>query len=234
MRTQFKFRSNVLFITCLLIGANAVYAWQADNGDGTFTNPLFYDEFSDPDLIRVPRHHAVVPIEFVPRNELVGRSGVLEILPEQLDRLNNQLLQIAPLALRRRLTGEHEHVLHDGIEVRDRFLDLRNEGAALVPREVFRVYLITQTVEILVQPRVVGGGTLSFLVHSPRGREVYNHYPEATSRAEEMAVRLAREAVREAGAEAISVRVNRQEVHLGRLPEMTVRATASGRPRLEA
>lgn len=27
--------------------------WRADNGNGTFTNPLFYDEFSDPDLIRV-------------------------------------------------------------------------------------------------------------------------------------------------------------------------------------
>ena len=27
--------------------------WIADNGDGTFSNPLFYDEFSDPDLIRV-------------------------------------------------------------------------------------------------------------------------------------------------------------------------------------
>src|SRR5689334_6862799 len=29
------------------------HAWHADNGNGTFTNPLFYDEFSDPDLIRV-------------------------------------------------------------------------------------------------------------------------------------------------------------------------------------
>ena len=27
--------------------------WLPDNGNGTFTNPLFYDEFSDPDLIRV-------------------------------------------------------------------------------------------------------------------------------------------------------------------------------------
>ncbi|MBN2612032.1 MAG: glycoside hydrolase 43 family protein [Bacteroidales bacterium] len=27
--------------------------WMADNGNGTFTNPLFYEEFSDPDLIRV-------------------------------------------------------------------------------------------------------------------------------------------------------------------------------------
>jgi xylan 1,4-beta-xylosidase len=27
--------------------------WTSDNGNGTFTNPLFYEEFSDPDLIRV-------------------------------------------------------------------------------------------------------------------------------------------------------------------------------------
>ncbi len=27
--------------------------WMPDNGNGTFTNPLFYDEFSDPDIIRV-------------------------------------------------------------------------------------------------------------------------------------------------------------------------------------
>jgi len=27
--------------------------WTPDNGNGTFTNPLFYEEFSDPDLIRV-------------------------------------------------------------------------------------------------------------------------------------------------------------------------------------
>ena len=27
--------------------------WLADNGNGTFSNPLFFDEFSDPDLIRV-------------------------------------------------------------------------------------------------------------------------------------------------------------------------------------
>jgi len=27
--------------------------WMADNGNGTYTNPLFYDEFSDPDVVRV-------------------------------------------------------------------------------------------------------------------------------------------------------------------------------------
>ena len=28
-------------------------SWSADNGNGTYTNPLFYDEFSDPDILRV-------------------------------------------------------------------------------------------------------------------------------------------------------------------------------------
>lgn len=31
----------------------AYRTWTSDNGNGTFSNPLFYDEFSDPDLIRV-------------------------------------------------------------------------------------------------------------------------------------------------------------------------------------
>jgi xylan 1,4-beta-xylosidase len=33
--------------------AAVAVTWTSDNGNGTFTNPLFYDEFSDPDLIRV-------------------------------------------------------------------------------------------------------------------------------------------------------------------------------------
>jgi xylan 1,4-beta-xylosidase len=39
----------------LLAGAASTHAqtWMPDNGDGTFTNPLFYEEFSDPDMIRV-------------------------------------------------------------------------------------------------------------------------------------------------------------------------------------
>ena len=28
-------------------------SWSADSGNGTYYNPLFYDEFSDPDMIRV-------------------------------------------------------------------------------------------------------------------------------------------------------------------------------------
>ena len=34
-------------------GAPVRTTWMPDNGNGTYTNPLFYDEFSDPDLIRV-------------------------------------------------------------------------------------------------------------------------------------------------------------------------------------
>lgn len=45
----------ILFSLLLMAGAaNAqVTTWTADNGNGTYTNPLFYDEFSDPDCIRV-------------------------------------------------------------------------------------------------------------------------------------------------------------------------------------
>lgn len=41
-----------VLIPLLLLCANAA-TWYADNGNGTFSNPLFFDEFSDPDLIRV-------------------------------------------------------------------------------------------------------------------------------------------------------------------------------------
>jgi len=33
--------------------AYSTKSWTADNGNGTYTNPLFYDEFSDPDILRV-------------------------------------------------------------------------------------------------------------------------------------------------------------------------------------
>ena len=45
------------FMTVALLSfaasATSAATWTADNGNGTFTNPLFYEEFSDPDLIRV-------------------------------------------------------------------------------------------------------------------------------------------------------------------------------------
>jgi beta-xylosidase len=43
----------ILIVALLIHGSVSAQTWRADNGNGTFTNPLFYDEFSDPDLIRV-------------------------------------------------------------------------------------------------------------------------------------------------------------------------------------
>ena len=48
-----------LFITALTFIASVMTmnaqstSWTADNGNGTYTNPLMYDEFSDPDILRV-------------------------------------------------------------------------------------------------------------------------------------------------------------------------------------
>ncbi len=43
-----------LFLILLLTTSTVLgQTWTADNGNGTFSNPLFFDEFSDPDLIRV-------------------------------------------------------------------------------------------------------------------------------------------------------------------------------------
>jgi xylan 1,4-beta-xylosidase len=45
-----------LILLCTAFPATAQAArqsWAADNGNGRYSNPLFYDEFSDPDMIRV-------------------------------------------------------------------------------------------------------------------------------------------------------------------------------------
>ena len=45
-----------LLLSCLALSAASAQrerTWTADNGNGTYSNPLFFDEFSDPDLIRV-------------------------------------------------------------------------------------------------------------------------------------------------------------------------------------
>ena len=44
--------SIVLGASALCMSAQSL-SWTADNGNGTFTNPLMYDEFSDPDILRV-------------------------------------------------------------------------------------------------------------------------------------------------------------------------------------
>src|SRR5437762_12381376 len=52
----------ILQAVCVLFAAQpnppaesspASKSWTADNGNGTYSNPLFYEEFEDPDVIRV-------------------------------------------------------------------------------------------------------------------------------------------------------------------------------------
>ncbi len=45
----------IFLIAILTIASVFGYSqtWMPDNGNGTFTNPIFYDEVSDPDIIRV-------------------------------------------------------------------------------------------------------------------------------------------------------------------------------------
>ncbi len=40
-------------------------AWQADNGDGTFKNPVLYADYPDPDIIRVSNDFYMVSTTFV-------------------------------------------------------------------------------------------------------------------------------------------------------------------------
>ena len=51
-------------------------AWIADNGNGTYSNPLFYEEFSDPDMIRVGEdYYFRVTLTFSSKNFLNGCAG---------------------------------------------------------------------------------------------------------------------------------------------------------------
>ena len=59
MRINFKnFRfikaCGLLLLMGLLFSLNvSIFAWQSDNGDGTFTNPPLYADYPDPSMIRV-------------------------------------------------------------------------------------------------------------------------------------------------------------------------------------
>lgn len=77
MNTQFIARAALRTLALLLCGASpcgmnaaspalasvppaAARHWTADNGNGTYSNPLFYGEFEDPDMIRVGTDYYLV------------------------------------------------------------------------------------------------------------------------------------------------------------------------------
>ncbi|MDQ8184331.1 family 43 glycosylhydrolase [Pelagicoccus sp. SDUM812002] len=63
-----SFRTLALFLSLsipLLAYAPALLAWQSDNGDGTFTNPVLYADYPDPDIIRAGDDFYMVSTTFV-------------------------------------------------------------------------------------------------------------------------------------------------------------------------
>jgi len=54
----------VALVFCSL-GVHGARAWQADNGDGTFENPVLYADYPDPDIIRVTNDFFMVSTTFV-------------------------------------------------------------------------------------------------------------------------------------------------------------------------
>ena len=83
------FLSLLLFLPLLLPTAAAAQTWEADLGNGTYSNPLFYDEFSDPDLIRVgdwfymtgTTMHAVPGLPVLRSRDLVNWEFVSYAMP---------------------------------------------------------------------------------------------------------------------------------------------------------
>ncbi|WP_298578003.1 glycoside hydrolase 43 family protein [uncultured Luteimonas sp.] len=80
----------LLLLACALpMGTAQAASWSADNGNGSFTNPLFYDEFSDPDLIRVgdwfymtgTTMHAVPGLPLLRSRDLVNWEFVSYAMP---------------------------------------------------------------------------------------------------------------------------------------------------------
>ena len=53
VRNNWLIAIHILFAFHFFISPCYSQSWTADNCNGTFTNPLFYDEFSDPDILRV-------------------------------------------------------------------------------------------------------------------------------------------------------------------------------------
>ncbi|NLW83322.1 MAG: family 43 glycosylhydrolase [Phycisphaerae bacterium] len=59
------------FLPVLGLCTNLAPAWQSDNGDGTYTNPVLYADYPDPDIIRVGEHFYMVSTTFADSPGLV-------------------------------------------------------------------------------------------------------------------------------------------------------------------
>ena len=55
---------SIFFKTLVLAQAQLSQVWQADNGDGTYKNPIIHADYSDPDVIRVGEDYFMVSSSF--------------------------------------------------------------------------------------------------------------------------------------------------------------------------
>lgn len=53
-----------VMVALMLSFSTAVLAWQADNGDGTYKNPILHADYSDPDIVRVGGDFYMVASDF--------------------------------------------------------------------------------------------------------------------------------------------------------------------------
>lgn len=72
MKLFVDFKVISVVILCILgLCVDTAPAWQSDNGDGTFTNPVLYADYPDPDIIRVGGYFYMVSTTFVDSPGLV-------------------------------------------------------------------------------------------------------------------------------------------------------------------
>lgn len=64
MTTAVIFRRALIVVLCWL-WASLASAWQSDNGDGTFKNPVLYADYPAPDIIRVTNDFYMVSTMFM-------------------------------------------------------------------------------------------------------------------------------------------------------------------------
>ena len=73
-----------------LLSANAQQVWTPDNGDGTFTNPLMWGDWPDPDIIRVGNEFYMVStsMHYVPGSPVAKSKDLVnwEMVSYAVDR----------------------------------------------------------------------------------------------------------------------------------------------------
>ncbi len=105
MNNKIKFLIAVMGITIFLSGCSNPHTtipyvskvWVADNGDGTYKNPVLYADYSDPDIERVGNDYYMTASSFssIPclpvlhSRDLVNWSIIGHALPKYDDRFNN-------------------------------------------------------------------------------------------------------------------------------------------------